>query len=110
MHAEYNLEYNLRVMKMRTSLNTSMLSLASQTLQDSGQADHACRMINPRRTHYTITGTGIFVVPLSLVLVPFRVFKAKYVHLHTTRYLLGVQRSRSYVYIGVSTCSFNSKS
>ena len=29
----------------------------------------------------------------SLVLVPLRMFKAKYLHLHTTRYLLGAPRS-----------------
>ena len=29
----------------------------------------------------------------SWVLVPLRVFKAKYLHLHTTQYLLGVPRS-----------------
>ena len=35
----------------------------------------------------------------SWVLVPLRVFKAKYLHLHTTQYLLGVLRSVEWHFI-----------
>ena len=52
-----------------------------------------------------LTGAGMLDELLrgfkkSWVLVPLRVFKAKYLHLHTTRYLLGVPRSieRHFIY------------
>ena len=50
-----------------------------------------------------IKRAGMLVVPLRGqnpgFLVPLRVFKAKYLHLHTTRYILGVPRSIEWHFI-----------